>query len=303
MTKFPPYLKQGDTVAITCPAGYMPFERAECCINTLKQWGYNVITGSTLGGDSVNFFSADDSQRLEELQEMFDDRKIKGILFGRGGYGMGRIIDNLDFKKFKKNPKWLIGFSDITILQSHLLSQYKLASIHGPMAAAFNRDGVDRRSLMSLKDAIEGRKTDYQLEPHPLNKLGEASGTLFGGNLALLAHLIGTPSDFESKNKILFLEDIGEYLYNIDRMLYQLKRSGKFKKIKGLIFGGFTDMKDTIRPFGKTIQEILLEFSQELDCPICFDFPVSHGRENVALKIGGKYKFTVASDSTRLTEL
>jgi muramoyltetrapeptide carboxypeptidase len=298
----PPYLKKNDTIAITCPAGYMPAEKAQACIHTLQQWGYEVLVGKTLGSASGNYFSGTDEQRRSELQAMLDDPSVKAILFGRGGYGMGRIIDQLDFKKFKKHPKWLIGFSDITVLHCHLLSRYKIASLHAPMAAAFNEDGDRNEYIQSLRDALAGKDARYTCQPNALNRTGAATGKLVGGNLALLAHITGTASDINTRDCILFIEDIGEYLYNVDRMLYQLKRSGKFDRLAGLIFGGFTEMKDTERPFGQTIQAILQEIVAEYDFPVCFDFPVSHSKENLAVKIGVTYKLDVSQKKVSLKE-
>ena len=298
----PPYLKKGDTIAITCPAGYMASDKAATCISTLQQWGYEVMVGKTLGSNSNNYFSGTDEERADELQAMLDDKSIHAILFGRGGYGMGRIIDKLDFKKFKRYPKWLIGFSDITVMHTHLFTQYNFASMHAPMAAAFNDDPNNNEYIKSLRNALEGKKVNYKVEPHAFNNKGEATGSLIGGNLSLLSNVIGTASDFDTKNKILFIEDIGEYLYNLDRMLYHLKRSGKFKKLAGLIIGGFTDMKDTERPFGKTAEEIIHEITAELNCPVCFNFPVSHAKENVALKIGVAYTLKVTTKTVQLKE-
>ena len=298
----PPYLKKGDTIAITCPAGYMAADKAATCISTLQKWGYEIMVGKTLGSSSKNYFSGTDEERADELQAMLDDRSIHAILFGRGGYGMNRIIDILDFKKFKKHPKWLIGFSDITVLHTHLFNKYNIASMHAPMAAAFNDDPDNNEYVQSLRNALAGKKANYKVDPHTYNNTGDATGILIGGNLALLSNLIGTPSDFDTKNKILFIEDIGEYLYNLDRMLYHLKRSGKFKKPAGLIFGGFTDMKDTERPFGKSAGDIIKEITDELDCPVCFNFPVSHSKENVALKIGATYHLKVSNKNVQLKE-
>ena len=299
-TILPRYLKDGDTIAITCPAGYMHADNAAACIDMLQQWGLKVVVGKTLGSRSENYFSGTDEERRDELQSLLDDRAIKAILFGRGGYGMTRIIDQLNFKKFRKNPKWLIGFSDITILHCHLFSNLNISSIHGPMAAAFNSG--ENEYIRSLREAISGRKAKISCEPHAFNKDGIANGKLVGGNLALLAHVIGTSSDFETKNRILFIEDIGEYLYNADRMLYQLKRSGKFKKLAGLVIGGFTDMKDTERFFGKTIYEIIRDVTCEYNFPVCYNFPVSHGKENFALKIGVEYTLLVSNTGTTLEE-
>jgi muramoyltetrapeptide carboxypeptidase len=299
----PPYLKKGDIIGITCPAGYLAAEKAQTCITTLQAWGYRVIVGKTLGSDSQNYFSGTDEERAGELQAMLDDASIKAILFGRGGYGMGRIIDRLNFKKFKKNPKWLIGFSDITLMHTHLFTHYKIASLHAPMAAAFNDGGAETTYVLSLKNALKGKKGIYSCVPHSNNRLGSATGKLIGGNLALLVNCIGTPSDYNTKNCILFIEDIGEYLYSTDRMLYQMKRSGKLDQIAGLIFGGFTDMKDTERPFGETIDEILTDISRDLNVPVCFNFPVSHGKENVALKIGVEYNLIVGTKKVSMREL
>ncbi len=300
---FPPYLKKGDTIGITCPAGYMAAEKAETCITTLQSWGYNVMVGKTLGSTSTSYFSGTDEERLDELQAMLDDKNIHAILFGRGGYGTGRIIDQLNFTKFRKNPKWLIGFSDITVIHCHLLAKYNIASLHAPMAAAFNDEGYANEFIGSLKNILAGKKNNYKIAPCNLNHVGKATGKLIGGNLTLLANMIGTASDFDTKGKILFIEDIGEYLYSTDRMLYHLKRSGKLRKVAGLVFGGFTDMKDTERPFGKTIYEILADIAGEATYPVCFHFPVSHGKENYALKIGGEYQLSVGKKSVSLKEL
>lgn len=302
MIKIPRYLRKGDTIGITCPAGFMAKEKAQTCIDTLQQWGYQVIVGKRLGSNSTNYFSGTDEERLDELQAMLDDDSINAILCGRGGYGVGRIIDQLDFKKFKRKPKWIIGFSDITVLHSHIFTTCKTASIHAAMAAAFNDGGAENEFVLSLKKILTGKKNKYICTAHENNNQGTATGELVGGNLSLLAHLTGTPSDINTKNKILFIEDIGEYIYSIDRMLYQLKRSGKLDNLAGLIIGGFTDMKDTSRPFGKTIDEAIHDIVKDYSYPICFHFPVSHGKENYALKIGGTYQLNVGKNKVQLSE-
>lgn len=303
MVKIPPYLKKGDTIGITCPAGYMALEKAQTCISTFQQWGFTVMVGKTLGSNSVNYFSGTDEERLEELQAMLDSTEINAILFGRGGYGVSRIIDKLDFTQFKKKPKWLIGYSDITVLHTHIHSNLKIATLHSPMAAAFN-DGVEGNEfIQSLRKAITGKKTNYKCATHPLNKKGTASGELVGGNLALLAHVTGTASDINTKNKILFIEDIGEQIYSTDRMLQQLKRSGKLDKLAGLIVGNFTDVKDTDRPFGKTVYEVIQDVVKEYDYPVCFGFPVGHCKENYALKSGVKYTFACGAKTVQLREI
>ncbi|MBL7702925.1 MAG: LD-carboxypeptidase [Ferruginibacter sp.] len=300
MIKIPPYLKKGDTIGITCPAGYMDAAKAQTCISTLQSWGFEVMVGKTLGSNSKNYFSGTDEERADELQAMLDDERINAILFGRGGYGMGRIIDQLDFTKFKKNPKWVIGFSDITILHAHLYTKIKTASLHAPMAAAFN-DG-ENEFIRSLHKAVAGKKAKYSCDAHAFNKAGNVTGELVGGNLSLLAHIIGTPSDINTKNKILFIEDIGEQIYNTDRLLYQLKRSGKLQNLAGLIVGGFTDMKDTDRPFGKNVYAVIQDIVSGYNFPVAFGFPVSHGKENYALKIGVNYTLKVSKTKTQLAE-
>ena len=260
------------------------------------------MVGKTLGSSSANYFSGSDEERLDELQAMLDDESIKAILCGRGGYGVGRIIDDLDFAAFKKNPKWIIGFSDITVLHAHIYNNYGIASLHAPMASAFNNDGKDNEFVQSLKNALEGKKAKYECPVHEFNQRGEAIGELVGGNLSLLTHLIGTASELKTKGRILFLEEIGEPLYKTDRMLYQLKRSGKLDKLAGLIIGGFTEMSDTERPFGKTIYEIIRDLVTEYDYPVCFDFPVSHNKENYALKMGVGYKLKSGKNRVVLEE-
>jgi muramoyltetrapeptide carboxypeptidase len=298
----PPYLKPGDTVGILCPSGYMPYENAATAIETIREWGFQVVPGRTLG-HQFNYFSGTDDERLKDLQCMMDDKNIKVIFCARGGYGMGRIIDKIKFKKFKKNPKWIVGFSDITVIQSHLFSKYKIASLHAPMAAAFNDGENTNQYIQSLHDALIGRKANYTDLGNDFNKNGKASGILVGGNLSLLAHLSGTPSDLKTKNKILFIEDVGEYIYNIDRMMYQLKRSGKLENLLGLIVGKFTDMKDTTIPFGQSVEEVIRDVVKEYDYPVCFNFPVSHDKANYALKIGVQYKLSISSTMSTLKEL
>jgi muramoyltetrapeptide carboxypeptidase len=302
MITTPPYLEKGDVIGIVCPAGAMPVEKASECIRVLnEEWGFQTKVGKTLG-TAFNYFSGTDEERLNDFQQMLDDDEVKAILCGRGGYGLGRIIDKIDFKKFKKNPKWIIGFSDITILHCHLYTNYYISSLHAPMAAAFNDMGYINRFVQSLKAALEGKKAKYQCDPHEFNKKGEGIGEVVGGNLSLLAHLIGTESDLKTKGRILFLEDTGEYLYNIDRMMYQLKRSGKLSKLAGLIVGGFTDNKDTERPFGQTAYEIIHEIVREYDYPICFGFPISHEKENYTVKVGVGYKLKVGKSKVVLEE-
>jgi len=302
MIETPPYLEKGNVIGLVCPSGYMPVEKASECIRVLnEEWGFQTKVGKTLGNE-YNYFSGTDEERLKDFQQMLDDDQVNAILCARGGYGLSRIVDSINFKKFRKNPKWIIGYSDVTVLHSHLYSNYYISSIHAPMAAAFNDAGYINRYVQSLRSALEGKKLRYACEPHEFNKKGEAIGELIGGNLSLIAHLVGTDSDIKTRGRILFLEDVGEYLYNVDRMMYQLKRAGKLSKLAGLIIGGFTDNKDTERPFGQTAYEIILDAVKEYDYPVCFGFPVSHCKENYALKIGVGYKLRVGKSKIFLEE-
>lgn len=312
MITTPPYLKKGDTIGIVCPAGYMDREKVQSCIDTLQQWGYQVKVGKTVGSNSQTYFSGTDEERLTDLQLMLDDDDVQAILFGRGGYGTGRIIDQISFKRFKKNPKWIIGYSDITVLHSHIYSNFYISTIHSPMAAAFNEEarpddpvgrGYKNEYIQSLKNLLEGKKASYSVPGNEFNRKGDEEGELIGGNLALLAHLVGTGSDIKTKGRILVIEDISEQQYNIDRMMRQLKRSGKLEKLNGLIFGIFVDTKDTERPFGLPLQEMLWDIIKEYDYPVCFDFPVSHSDKNYAFKMGVPHRLKVSESKTTLTEL
>jgi muramoyltetrapeptide carboxypeptidase len=302
MIKIPPYIQKGDTIGLVCPAGMMPVEKVSECIRVLnEEWGFTTKVGKTVGSQ-FHYFSGTDEERLQDFQEMLDDDSVKAVLCARGGYGLSRIIDKVDFTKFKKQPKWIIGFSDVTILHSHIYRNYNIATLHAPMANSFNNGGYKNEYVQSLRSALEGKKLKYQCAVHDFNNRGTAIGELVGGNLALLSHLIGTNSDIKTKGRILFLEDVGEYLYNVDRMLQQLKRSGKLDKLAGLIIGGFTDMKDTETPFGQTVYEIIRNAINEYEYPVCFGFPVSHENENYALKTGVGYKLKVGKNKVILEE-
>ena len=302
MIRIPPYLQKGDTIGLTCPAGFMPVEKVSECIRVLNEnWGFTTKAGKTIGRQ-YHYFSGTDEERIEDFQQLLDDDSVKAILCARGGYGLSRIIDKIDFTRFTQNPKWIVGFSDVTVLHSHIYRNYNISTLHASMANAFNEEGYKNEFVLSLRHALEGKKIKYQCPLHEFNKKGEAIGELVGGNLALLAHLVGTDSDLKTKGRILFIEDVGEYLYNIDRMLYQLKRSGKLDKLAGLVVGGFTEMKDTEKPFGQTVHEIIRDAVAEYNYPVCFDFPVSHEKENYALKVGVGYKLKVGKNKVTLEE-
>ena len=296
-------MKKGNTIGIVCPAGYMDAAKAETCIRVLQQWGFKIKTGQTLGGTSASYFSGTDEERLQDLQQMLDDDGVQAVLCGRGGYGMGRIIDRLNFKKFRKHPKWVIGYSDITIFHNHIVRNFGIAGLHAPMAAAFNEGGYRNRYVQSLRHALSGAKAAYKVRGSAYNRPGVVTAQLVGGNLSLLVNAIGTRSDVPTRGKILFIEDIGEQKYNVDRMLYQMKRSGKLRQLAGLVFGGFTDLQDTTRPFGEALKDLLWDKVKEYGYPVCFDFPVSHEKENYALKVGGTYKLSVTTKNVILQEV
>ena len=302
MIKIPPYLKKGDTIGIVCPSGTLSAKKAATCISTLEAWGYKVKVGKTLGTQH-HYFSATDEARAADMQAMLDDNSVQAVLCGRGGYGMSRIIDLLNFKKFTKHPKWVIGFSDITLLHNHCTEVLKTASLHAPMAAAFNNGQSNNEWVLSLKHALQGKKANYKAATHALNRIGKAKGKLVGGNLTLVAHAVGSVSSLKTKNTILFLEDIGEYKYNIDRMMLQLKRSGMLKNLAGLIVGGFTQTKDSDPAFGATAYEIIEAAVAGYQYPVCYDFPVSHDKENYALKHGMLYELEVTPKKVSLKEV
>lgn len=303
----PPYLKAGDTVGICCPAGYITAADVQPALIKLAEWGFNSRLGHTIGKRDFSF-GGTDAERIKDLQQMLDDKTIKAILFARGGYGGVRIIDKLDLKKFKRDPKWIIGFSDATVFHSHLNENYRVASIHSKMCNSFpadwsNAEPMQKETIESINLCLKGTKMRYMFTPHEKNRTGLAAGELVGGNLKTLESLSGSPSDITTKDKILFVEDTGEYLYSIDRMFWNLKRSGKLDKLKGLIIGGLkVKADDPGEEFGRTVQDIVLEKVSEYKYPVCFDFPVGHQKNNFALKCGVVHTLGVHLNECRLSE-
>ncbi len=296
----PPNLQPGDTVGITCPAGYVSAGRIAYCTEVLERWGFKVKVGNTVGTGQF-YFSGKDEERLEDLQAMLDDREIKAILMGRGGYGTSRIIDALDFTQFSAHPKWICGFSDITVLHSHLHTNFGVATLHSPMCGAFTPESEDAYYIQSLRRALSGKALSYTFPGSPFNKAGSADAVIVGGNLAMLAHLSGSSSQLDTNGKILFIEDIGEHLYNIDRMLINLKRSGQLDQLAALLVGSFTDLQDTERPFGQTVEEIIRDKVADYDYPVAFNFHCGHDTENVTLKLGMPCWLEVAAGTSLLS--
>jgi muramoyltetrapeptide carboxypeptidase len=274
----------------------------------MQSWGYDIVVGDTIGKKDFTYGGTDD-ERLSDLQKMLDDPKIGAIMCARGGYGSVRIVDRLNWTKFKQKPKWVIGFSDITVLHSHIHRNLKIASIHSKMINSFPADWntaqpIQIETIVSIQDALAGKKMSYSATPNSSNKQGAAEGVLVGGNLKTLETLSGTASDISTDGKILFVEDTGEYLYSIDRMFWNLKRTGKLKSLKALIIGGFrVKPDDPGEEFGKTIEEIVLEKVSGYKYPVCFDFPVGHQVNNFALKCGVKHRLTIQENEASLSEI
>jgi muramoyltetrapeptide carboxypeptidase len=296
----PPILIPGDTIGITCPAGSIPLEKVQNCILTLEKWGFKVKLGKTVGA-KMDCFSASDAERAMELQQMLDDANIKAVLCARGGYGLSRIIDHINFSGFNQNPKWVIGFSDITVLHAAIQKQNTM-SIHGPMAAAFNKGAEGEIYIQSLKNILIGENQIIKTVPNALNKQGSATANLIGGNLCMIAHLIGSKNEMNTKGKILFMEDVGEAHYNIDRLIIQCKNAGLLDDLAGLVVGGFTELKDNASDFGATANEMIHAHISNFNYPVCFVFPISHALQNFAVKQGGAYALEVTNEGAILKE-
>ena len=297
----PPQLAFGNTIGILCPAGAIPMEKVTICAQVLESWGYQVRIGKTVG-TQFGHFAASDFDRKNELQSMMDDPEIHAILCARGGYGLSRIIAQLDFTKIKAHPKWIIGFSDITILHAALQNQ-GIQSIHGPMAAGFGKGDAGLPYIMALKKMLEGAAQRVSTKPHPANQLGHAEGVLVGGNLCLMTHLIGGENQLDTKGKILCIEDVGEYHYNVDRMLIQCKNAGLLDGLAGLVVGGFTDMKDDATAFGETVTEMIQRLTNGYNYPICYDFSISHELNNMPVQLGASYQLSVTANAAVLTKI
>ena len=297
----PDYLKKGDTVAIVAPSGVLKnydgyITKAK---ELLKSWDLNVIIGKNVFEDDGHF-AGTDNQRSSDFQIALDNKNIKAIWCARGGYGAMRIIDNLNFEKFKKNPKWVIGYSDITAIHNDIHNQ-KSESIHGVMCKSLENIDISKdKSVNFLKRTLFGEKLSYTVDGDNANIEGESSGQLVGGNLTLLHCLLGSKSSINTEGKILFIEDLGEYLYHIDRMLFSLKRAGYFDNCKGLIVGDFTDLKKNTTPFGRNLKELILNVVGEYGFPVSFNFPAGHGEDNFPMILGREIKFNVTKEETTI---
>lgn len=290
----PPCLQPGDRIRIVSPAGKVQREKVLPGIELLLDEGFEVMVGRHVFGKHFQY-AGTDNQRLADLQEAVNDPETKAIICARGGYGCIRIIGKVDFSPLLIKPKWLVGFSDVTIFHA-ALNKLGIASIHGPMPGFFLENKKPARSFFSLLELLTSGKSQMESKGHALNREGSSSGELVGGNLSLICSLQGTPWQLETEGKILVVEDVSEYLYHLDRMMQNLRLSGMLKNLSGLIVGAFTEMKDNESPFGKTACEIIREAVQEYSFPVCFDFPVGHIPKNWALMLGSTYQLEVAEN-------
>jgi len=297
----PTPLKEKDLIGIVAPAGRIDKNIVEQAVLRIKKMGYRVRVGKHVHQHHYNF-AATDEKRLFDLQQMLDDKEVKAIICTRGGYGVVRILDRIDFTGFMKNPKWLVGFSDITALHAAIQKQ-GVASIHGPMTKSFlnyTETGLDVEILFSF---LEGECPEYIINPYPNNRKGIAKGTLVGGNLSILHALRGTAFDFNPEGKILFIEDLNEYLYHLDRVMHNLKLGGVLEKLRGLVVGQFTDMKDNETPFGESIEEIILNSVAEYSYPVAFNFPSGHVETNFPLILGDEVELKVEEEQVSLISI
>ena len=289
----PSYLKKGDTVAIIATARKVSKEEIQPAVTFFESYGLCVVLGKNLF-ESSNQYAGTDVERAEDLQWALNDKSIKAIIIARGGYGTVRLMEHVDFTEFKRNPKWVVGYSDVTVLHS-AIHNIGVATLHATMPLNFSKNQDATRSLIK---ALLGKLTDIETEENYSNIAGTVQGQLVGGNLSLLYALSGTPFDIDTRDKILFIEDLDEYLYHLDRMMMQLKLSGKLSCLKGLIVGGITDMKDNAIPFGKFPEEIILDAVKDYDYPVCFDFPAGHIDRNLAMYFGREVELNVTDNAT-----
>ena len=285
-------LIKGDKIGIIAPARKTSMNEIEASIKVFERWGLQVELGKNIFAQHRQFAGTDE-QRAEDLQYMLDNPDIKAIVCARGGYGTVKTLKSIDFTKFLKNPKWIVGYSDITALHAHVNQNLGVKSIHGTMPFNFPKDTSENEAVKTLKKVLWGEQNVYELEHHEFNRKGKVSGELAGGNLSVLFSVSCTKYDIDTSGKILVLEDLDEYLYHIDRMMMNMKYSGKLENLKGLIVGGMTDMNDNQIPFGKSAYEIIRDAVDEYNYPVCFNFPVGHIENNYALILGNHAELNV----------
>jgi muramoyltetrapeptide carboxypeptidase len=296
----PEPLKSGDTISILAPSGVLNnFDnKITKAINIFKSWGLNVVLGNHIY-DKNGHFAGTDKNREKDFQKALDNKNIKAIWCARGGYGAVRIIDKLNFDNYLKNPKWIIGFSDITVIHNKL-NFLNSESIHAMMITGFEDIGQNNDSLSKLKNVLFGDSLSYSITSNKNNKTGKSEGIIVGGNLTLIQSTIGSKTELKMKDKILFIEEIGEYAYHIDRMLYSLKRAGYFENCKGLIVGQISDVKKNTTDFGRSINELILDVLDEYNFPILFDFPAGHEKTNFPIILGRKVILEVSKSDSKV---
>ncbi|MBK8846321.1 MAG: LD-carboxypeptidase [Bacteroidetes bacterium] len=300
----PPYLKQGDKIGIIAPARRVSPEDITAGIDVLRNAGFEVVEGKNLY-NQMNIYAGTDNERAADLQDMIDRKDISAIIAARGGYGCVRVVDDVDFAPLINNPKWLIGFSDITVFHSHLHHNYGIETLHSHVLTCYKDYAPNNHTIESLLAALKGETLHYtwptDTDHQHLNKHGEITAEIIGGNLSILHNLTGTNSDLDVAGKILFIEDIDEQLYHIDRMMVHLKRCGKIDLLAGLVVGAMTDMKDNEKvAYGKNVFEIIHEHVHEIGFPVVFDFPAGHQPENAALILGREVTLSVTEDGNSL---
>lgn len=291
----PAKLNIGDKIGIIAPARKIYMNEIEASIKVFEKWGLQVELGKNIF-EQDRQFAGTDEQRAEDLQYMLDKSEIKAIMCARGGYGTIKTLEILDFSNFLKSPKWIVGYSDITALHTHINQNLGVKSIHGIMPFNFPKDSTENEAIKTLKKALLGEQNIYEFNGHEFNRPGKVAGELTGGNLSVLYSVSGTKYDIDTKNKVLVLEDLDEYLYHIDRMMMNLKYSGKLESLKGLIVGGMTDMNDNQVQFGKTAYEIIRDAVEEYDFPVCYNFPIGHIKNNYAMIFGSQAKLEVGKN-------
>ncbi len=292
----PPSLKKGNAIGFVAPARRISERELTKAVSIIESRGYKVVKGKYLFA-SENQFAGTDEERATDFQQMIENPEIKAIFAVRGGYGSVRIVDKIDFRPLLKNPKWLAGYSDFTVFHNHLIN-LGLQSLHATMPLNFATNTPE--ALASLFDVLEGKKPHYRFASQPFNRKGKAFGILMGGNLSVLYSLMGSRSFPDTAGKILFLEDLDEYLYHIDRIMMALKRAGLLENLAGLIVGGMTGMHDNTIPFGKTAEEIIRESVEEYDFPVAFGFPAGHHPDNRTLIMGAEVKLEEKGSSSVL---
>jgi muramoyltetrapeptide carboxypeptidase len=291
----PQPLVAGDLIYITAPAKAIEKEHVDFAVSFFENAGYKVLVSKNCLGQH-HYFSGTDEERLEDLQYGIDHPEVKAIVCARGGYGCVRIVDRIQWASMLREPKWLVGFSDITVFHQHL-QRFNLPSIHGSMVLNF-KDNT-QEALTTLISALKGESFSLSATSTQ-NKPGQAEGTLIGGNLSIVYSLIGTNNQPDYSDKILFVEDLAEHLYHIDRMFYALNKSGILDKINGLVVGGMTELEDTATPFGMSVEEIILAHFQFRNIPVAFGFPAGHLNDNRALILGKKVRFNVEGTTSEL---